>query len=63
MIRPQDGPSTLVYCFDHMRLLTAPLFGHVPIVFVAPNGPGLKQAASTRPTNFGPFLMPQTTEG
>jgi hypothetical protein len=55
----QPDPDTVRYCFDQMRLLTEPLFGHVPIAFLAPDGPGLKQSSNRRSRKYGPFPMPQ----
>jgi hypothetical protein len=54
----QPDPATVRYCFDQMRLLTRPLFGHLPIVFIAPDGVGLKQSASGKPRKQAPFPMP-----
>jgi hypothetical protein len=36
-----DGPGNLTYCFDHVRHLSEPLFGEIPIMFCSPEGPGL----------------------
>jgi hypothetical protein len=36
-----DGPTNLAYCFEHLRHVSEPLFGHLPILFCAPTGPGL----------------------
>jgi hypothetical protein len=47
------------YCFEHMRHLNEPLFGHIPILFCCPRGPGLKEPAMTRPVNYGPYAMPK----
>jgi hypothetical protein len=54
----QPDPATLRYCHGQMRLMTAPLFGHIPIVFVAPDGEGLKQATTREPKTFAPYPMP-----
>lgn len=37
-----DGPKHLAYCFDHLRLVSEPLFGEIPILFCAPAGPGIE---------------------
>jgi hypothetical protein len=44
----------LRYVFNQKRLLTAPLLGTLPIVFVAPDGEGLPQQAPPRRTNAAP---------
>lgn len=36
-----DGPANLTYCFNHARHLSEPLFGDIPLVFCAPEGPGI----------------------
>jgi hypothetical protein len=36
-----DGPANLEYCFDHVRHVSEPLFGDIPVLFCAPEGPGL----------------------
>jgi hypothetical protein len=36
-----DGPRHLDYCFEHLRHVSEPLFGHIPILFCAPAGPGV----------------------
>jgi hypothetical protein len=56
----QPDPATLRYCFEHMRLLTQPLFGHIPLVFVAPDGEGLAQTIEAKVRKFKPFLMPRS---
>jgi hypothetical protein len=56
----QPDPGTVRYCFDQMRLLTEPLFGHVPIAFLGPDGPGLRQTISGKPRAYQPFPMPPT---
>jgi hypothetical protein len=55
----QDHPDTVRYCFDQMRLLTEPLFRHIPIAFLAPDGPGMKQPTIPKPLKYAPFPMPQ----
>lgn len=57
----QPDPATLHYCFDQMRLLTEPLFGQLPIVFIAPDGEGLKQHSPPKPKKLKPFPMPSTS--
>lgn len=54
----QPDPGTMRYCFDQMRLLTEPLFGHLPIAFIAPDGPGLQQSISGKVRKDAPFPMP-----
>ena len=55
----QEDPGTVHYCFDQMRLLTEPLFGHLPIAFLAPDGPGLMQSISGKVVKYAPFPMPR----
>jgi hypothetical protein len=54
----QPDPATLHYCFDQMRLLTEPLFEQLPIVYIAPDGEGLKQHSLPKPKKLKPFPMP-----
>jgi hypothetical protein len=48
----------MYYCFEHMRYLNEPLFGHIPVLFCCPRGPGLKEPARVRRVRYGDFLMP-----
>jgi hypothetical protein len=50
----QPDPATVRYCFEQMRLLTEPLFGHVPITFMAPDGAGLKQSIGDKIKTYKP---------
>jgi hypothetical protein len=38
-----DGPACLDYIYKHARDLSEPLFGHIPVLYCAPDGPGLAQ--------------------
>jgi hypothetical protein len=58
----QPDPGTARYCFEQMRLLTKPLFGHVPIAFLAPDGPGLVQSVSSKERKYAPFPMQKAVE-
>jgi hypothetical protein len=51
-------PATLRYCFDQKRILTAPLLGTLPVVFIAPDGEGLAQHYEAKTPTYGPFPMP-----
>lgn len=59
----QPDPDTVRYCFGQMRLLTEPLFGHVPIAFLAPDGPGLKRLGNRTARKYAPFPMPADSSG
>src|SRR5205807_106571 len=54
----QPDPATVRYCFDQMRLMTEPLFGHIPIAFLAPDGPGLERSITAKKRTYAPFPMP-----
>jgi hypothetical protein len=49
----------LYYCFSHKLYLNEPLFGDLPIAFVCPRGPGLKEPSPRRTPKYGPYLMPR----
>jgi hypothetical protein len=38
-----EGPGCLAYIYDHARHLSEPLFGSIPVLYCAPDGPGLPQ--------------------
>lgn len=50
-----DSLESLTYVFEHLRLVSEPLFSELPILFVAPAGEGLKNAANPRALHFGPL--------
>jgi hypothetical protein len=50
----------LSYCFERMRHVNEPLFGHIPILFLCPRGPGLKEPAEVRTLKYAPYLMPDS---
>jgi hypothetical protein len=54
----QDNPANLKYVFNHLRLLSGPLFEHLPIVFAAPTGPGLTETHAPSKQTYASFLMP-----
>ena len=54
----QDNPANLKYVFNHLRLLSGPLFEHLPIVFAAPIGPGLPESHPPTKQTYAAFLMP-----
>lgn len=56
----QPNYATLHYCFEHMRHLNEPLVGHIPILFVAPRGPGLKEWTESKKLNFKPYRFPKS---
>lgn len=58
ILQPHYG--TLHYCFEHMRHLNEPLVGHIPILFVCPRGPGLKEWTEPRRRNFAPYRFPHS---
>ncbi len=57
-----DNPESLTYVFDHLRLVSEPLFGDLPILFAAPSGKGLQGPCSPAPKKYKPYLMPGTLE-
>jgi len=42
-----------------MRLLNEPLIGHIPIIWVCPRGPGLKEPTTPNARKFAEYLMPK----
>jgi hypothetical protein len=50
--------SAMRYVFDHVRLLTEPLFADLPIAFLAPDGPGLERHEPKRSPSYSPYLFP-----
>lgn len=59
----QPHYSVLSYCFQRVRRLNEPLFGDIPILFVCPRGPGLKEPAEVPARKYSPFLMPGSAAG
>lgn len=55
----QPHYATLRYCYEHMLKLNEPLVGHIPILFVCPRGPGLKEPVPPKSRKFSPYLMPK----
>jgi hypothetical protein len=53
-----DNPQTLSYVFNHLRHLSEPLFGEMPVAIIAPTGPGLADATTAKARSFSPFRMP-----
>jgi hypothetical protein len=51
----------LDYCFKHKRHLNEPLVGAIPIAFVCPRGPGLREPGETKAPHYGPYLMPHNS--
>jgi hypothetical protein len=58
----QDNPEHLTYVYDHLRLVSEPLFGRLPVVFMAPAGPGLKDEPLSR-RRFTDYRMPGDPPG
>jgi hypothetical protein len=44
--------------FDHLRLMSEPLFGELPILFIAPSGEDLDTSYTPTTKQFKPYLMP-----
>lgn len=59
----QPDYATLRYCFEHMRHVNEPLVGHVPIAWVCPRGPGLKEPKESKTRTFAPYRMPAKPSG
>lgn len=53
-----DNPADLAYVTEHLRLMSEPLFGEIPILFCSPAGGGLPTLYEPTSRNLGPFLMP-----
>jgi hypothetical protein len=53
-----DNPENLAYVFEHLRLLSEPLFGELPVVYCAPSGPGLDNPVPSSNLVYRPFVMP-----
>lgn len=55
----QPNYATLHYCFEHMRHLNEPLVGDIPILFVCPRGPGLKEWLEPKKKTYKPYRFPK----
>ena len=53
-----DNPANLAYVFEHLRLLSEPLFGDLPVLFIAPAGSGLEATYVPTKKQFKPYLTP-----
>jgi hypothetical protein len=53
-----DNPESLSYVYNHLRLISEPLFGLLPVAFVAPEGEGLKEPSETPIREYAPYHMP-----
>jgi hypothetical protein len=53
-----DCPANLAYVYQHLRLISEPLFGSLPIAFAAPEGEGLMMPHPPSGTHFAPYRMP-----
>lgn len=55
-----DNPQNLTYVFEHLRLVSEPLFGDLAILFAAPSGVGLPAPKSPSKKQYQPYLMPES---
>jgi hypothetical protein len=53
-----DNPQNLTYVYEHLRHLSEPLFGSMPVAFIAPSGPGLLDVTPPKPRTYAPFRLP-----
>src|SRR5262249_20086021 len=53
-----DNPESLDYVYNHLRLLSGPLFADLPVAYLAPAGPGLPEPKVKAPVRYAPFQMP-----
>jgi hypothetical protein len=54
-----DSPYHLRYCYEHMRHVCEPLFGEMPVLYTAADGPGLRQPPTKPPPRYRtPYPMP-----
>jgi hypothetical protein len=44
----QPNYYDLYYCYEHKRHLNEPLFSKIPIAFICPRGPGLKEPTAVK---------------
>jgi hypothetical protein len=56
-----DNPESLSYVYDHLRLISEPLFGMLPVAFVAPEGAGLKEPSTATVRQYAPYRMPNNS--
>jgi len=54
-----DNPANLAYVFEHLRLISEPLFGSLPVAFIAPEGEGLAESHPISTRTFTPYRMPE----
>jgi hypothetical protein len=52
-----DNPEHMTYVYEHLRLVSEPLFGKLPVLFAAPAGPGLKGRPRSE-RRFKPYRRP-----
>jgi hypothetical protein len=53
-----DNPESLAYVYNHLRLISEPLFATLPVVFAAPEGEGLKGPSAKAVHRFAAYRMP-----
>lgn len=53
-----DNPASLSYVYDHLRLISEPLFGTLPVAFVAPEGDGLAEPSVAAVRQYAPYRIP-----
>jgi hypothetical protein len=55
-----DNVSNLNYVYEHLRWLSEPLFGDLPVLYAAPRGPGLSEEWHASRITYGPYRFPPT---
>jgi hypothetical protein len=50
-----DNVSNLNYVYEHLRLVSEPLFGELPVLYAAPAGPGLNDTWRPRGISYAPY--------
>lgn len=58
-----DNVSNLNYVYEHLRWLSEPLFGELPVLYAAPDGPGLANAGRSRRLTYAPYRVPPASGG
>ena len=53
-----DNVSNLNYVYEHLRWLSEPLFGALPVLYAAPEGPGLANVGRSRSMTYALYRFP-----
>ena len=53
-----DTPYHFKYVYEHRRHVSEPLFGEMPLLFLAPDGPGLRQPSNKKAPTYSAYRYP-----